>query len=451
MTPQPGKRDLFTTRFGAIATTVGSAVGLGNIWRFPYEAGTNGGGAFMVCYIICIFLLGVPVICAEFVLGRSSRSNYFGAMRHHSRSRFWPLAGYIGILASLMILSFYSVVAGWTVEYTVQSAIGSLDFSDTGGYHEHFDTFVTGNWRPAMWTLIFLALNFGILMRGVRKGIERFSNILMPLLFVLLIVFCINSLAMDGAREGLEFLFRPDFASLTPATMLSALGQAFFSLSLGMGILITYASYFPRSTKLTRTAVTVSMLDLLVAILMGFIIFPAVTSFGLTDESLRGSTLVFVTLPEVFALMPATQVWSVLFFLLLFVAALTSTISIAEVSVAFVCDRFSTSRITATLIVLLPIFGLSTLCALSQAPDSTLTIGSVPVFDFLDDTATNILLPVVAFFTCIYVGWFAPPKLLYKEVSNRGSMAVHTHGLILFILRFIAPLLTAVILLSRFI
>ena len=449
------KTTQFASKLGLIAATVGSAVGLGNVWRFPAETQANGGAAFLIIYIACVFLLGVPVMVAEFALGRAGRSDAVGSFKNLGARKPWWAVGGVAILASYMILCFYMVVAGWTFEYLVASFNGSLYdgcSTATSGFFASKMGEMTGEPRGALVnTYIVIVLNIAVLMLGVQKGIERLSNIMMPLLFVILLILCGVSLTLPGAGQGLEFFLKPDFSKVTSATFLNALGQAFFSLSLGMGILITYASYFPRSTKLTRTAVTVSMLDLLVAILMGFIIFPAVTSFGLTDESLRGSTLVFVTLPEVFALMPATQVWSVLFFLLLFVAALTSTISIAEVSVAFVSDRFSTSRITATLIVLLPIFGLATLCALSQAPDSTLTIGSVPVFDFLDDTATNILLPVVAFFTCIYVGWFAPPKLLYKEVSNRGSMAVHTHGLILFILRFIAPLLTAVILLSRFI
>lgn len=446
MTPQPGKRDLFTTRFGAIATTVGSAVGLGNIWRFPYEAGTNGGGAFMVCYIICIFLLGVPVICAEFVLGRSSRSNYFGAMRHHSRSRFWPLAGYIGILASLMILSFYSVVAGWTVEYTVQSAIGSLDFSDTGGYHEHFDTFVTGNWRPAMWTLIFLALNFGILMRGVRKGIERFSNILMPLLFVLLIVFCINSLTMDGASEGLEFLFRPDFASLTPATMLSALGQAFFSLSLGLGCMLTYSSYFSTGTRLGRSALTTAMLDTVVAILAGVIIFPAVFTYGMSPSA--GPTLVFEVLPSIFHHLPGGVIWSTLFFFLLFLASLTSTISMSEISIAFFTEQLKMKRRSAVILntAIAAVFG--TLCALSFGCLDSLKLFGMTIFNFFDYTTSNVMLPLGGMIISLFAGWRLKRSVLVEEMTCYGTTPFRVMGLLIFLLRWVCPIGIALIFLN---
>lgn len=449
------KKAQFASKIGLIAATVGSAVGLGNVWRFPAETQANGGAAFLIIYIACVFLLGVPVMVAEFALGRAGHSDAVGSFKNLGASRPWWAVGGLAILASYMILCFYMVVAGWTFEYLTASISGSLydgipPTGSAGEFAERMSRMIGSSWNPLINTYIVIVANIVVLMLGVQKGIERMSNVMMPLLFVILLILCGVSLTLPGASAGLEFFLKPDFSKVTSATFLSALGQAFFSLSLGMGILITYASYFPRSTKLTRTAVTVSMLDLLVAMLMGFIIFPAVTSFGLAGESLKGSTLVFVTLPEVFARMPATQVWSSLFFLLLFVAALTSTISIAEVSVAFIADRFKTRRITATLIVLLPIFGLSSICALSQGTLSHVTLAGLTIFDFLDEVATNILLPVVAFFTCIYVGWFAPRRLLLDEVTNRGAMRSRAHGAIRFILRYVAPLLTAIILLSRY-
>lgn len=222
------ERAVFATKFGAIATTVGSAVGLGNIWRFPYEAGAHGGGAFMICYIAFVLLIGVPLLCAEFAMGRGTHSNIFGAYRTLKPRQNWHIAGYIGIVASLMILSFYSVVAGWTVEYSISSAFGTLDFSSTATGHNQFLELTSG-WRPVMWTVVFLLCNFAILIGGVTKGIERASNILMPLLFLLLAAFCVNSFTMPGFNEGITFLFNPDFSKITPSVLLGALGQAFFS------------------------------------------------------------------------------------------------------------------------------------------------------------------------------------------------------------------------------
>lgn len=450
------KKNEFASKIGLIAATVGSAVGLGNVWRFPAETQTNGGAAFLLIYIGCVLLLGIPVMVAEFSFGRAGRSDAVGCFRNLGAGRGWWAVGGMSILASYMILCFYMVVAGWTFEYLWTSLTGSLYESVAGAasldgvFTEKMKEAVTGVWNPLAGTFIVIVINMVVLMIGVQKGIERLSNILMPMLFVILLVIVGVSLTLPGASEGLAFFLKPDFSRITPATVLNALGQAFFSLSLGMGILVTYAAYFPKDTKLTRTAFTVSLLDLLVAFLMGLIIFPAVTSFGLQDGSLEGATLVFVTLPEVFSRMPASQLWSVLFFVLLFVAALTSTISIAEVSVAFMVDRFRMSRVKACLVVLLPLFVFSSLCSLSQGELSGFRIFGMTIFDLLDDVATNIMLPTVSLLMCIYVGWFAPGRLLYDQVTNRGSMKSRLHGPVLFILRYLAPVMIAAILLGRF-
>lgn len=450
------KKAEFASKIGLVAATVGSAVGLGNVWRFPAVTQQNGGAAFLLIYICCVFLLGVPVMIAEFSLGRAGGSDVVGSFKNLGAKRIWWSVGGLAILASYMILCFYMVVAGWTFEYLWQSITGLLyqpveGVTTLGGqFSARMQQFIGGSWDPLINTYVVIILNMVVLMIGVQKGIERLSNVLMPLLFVILIIFACVSMSLPGAAAGIEYFLKPDFSAVNSSTVLSALGQAFFSLSLGMGILVTYSSYFPRDTKLTRTAVTVSMLDLLVAFMMGLVIFPAVTSFGLEGDGLEGATLVFVTLPEVFANMPATQLWSILFFLLLFVAALTSTISIAEVSVAFIVDRFGTNRIKAALIVLLPLFVFSTLCSLSQGPLSGFTLGGKTIFDLLDDVATNMLLPIVSIFVCLYVGWFGPKKLLFDEVTNYGEMRSRFHGPILLILRYVAPLLIAIILLGRF-
>ncbi len=451
----------FSSKIGIIAATVGSAVGLGNVWRFPSEAQSNGGAAFLLIYIGCVLLLGVPVMLAEFSLGRAGGSDAVGSLKKLSPNKKWWIAGALAILTSYMILSFYMVVAGWTFEYLWQSITGYLyepintittNISEIERYDLQFSTrmneFIAEDTAPLINTYIIILINLAILIFGVKKGIERLSNILMPMLFLLLIIFCCVSLSLPKANEGLEFFLNPDFSKVTPSMVVRALGQAFFSLSLGMGILITYASYYPKDTRLTRTAVTVSCLDTLVAIMMGIIIFPAVTSFGLEGHALNGPALVFVTLPEVFAQMPGTQLWSILFFLFLTVAAITSTISIAEVSIAFMQSRCKMSRIKACLTVLLPLFVFSSICSLSQGSLSDITIDGKNIFDFLDSLTSNIMLPVCSILLCVYMGWFADKNLLNNELTNYGEIKVKTFKIISFIIKYIAPILIFSILIS---
>lgn len=447
------KKAQFKSKFGLIAATVGSAVGLGNIWRFPAEAQANGGGAFLIVYIICVFLLGIPVMVSEFAVGRGGASDAVGAFKNLGAKRPWWLVGGLGVLASYLILCFYMVVAGWTFEYLWQSITNGLYQGVTetnGGFQLKMGEYIADGFNSSINNYIVLALNIGVLLAGVQKGIERLSNILMPILFLLLVAFCIVSCTLPKAAEGLEFFLRPDFSKITMGTILNALGQAFFSLSLGMGILLTYSAYFPSSTILTRTAVTVALLDMLVAVLMGFIIFPAVMSFNLGGETLEGATLVFVTLPEVFLRMPGTQIWSILFFLLLLVAAVTSTISIAEVSISFMQDRFKLSRLKAVLATMLPLAVFSTACAYSQSGIEWLQIGGKSLFDALDFFATNICLPVGSIFLCIYVGWFAPKGFMESQLTNNGTVTSHVFNVVLFIIRFVAPVLIAWILISTF-
>lgn len=447
----------FASKIGLVAATVGSAVGLGNVWRFPAETQANGGAAFLIIYIACVFLLGVPVMTAEFALGRAGGSDAVGVFKNIGANRRWWIIGALGIMASYMILMFYMVVAGWTLEYLIQSISGHLydgltaAADSTAHFASRMKEFIADGWNPLVNTYLMIMLNLVVLALGVQKGIERISNILMPLLFLLLLILVGVAMTLPGLKAGLTFFLRPDFSKITTGVVLSALGQAFFSLSLGMGILITYSSYFPRDTRLCRTAVTVSLLDLLVAILMGLIIFPSVTSFGLQNESLQGATLVFITLPEVFAHMPATAIWSSAFFMLLTVAALTSTISIAEVTIAFLADRFRLSRIKACLLTLMPLFLFSSLCSLSQGPLSEITIAGRNIFDFLDFFATNIMLPAGALLLCVNMGWFAPRRLLRDQLTNFGQITSHMPGIITAILRYVAPILILFILLSSII
>ncbi|MDE7080874.1 MAG: sodium-dependent transporter [Muribaculaceae bacterium] len=447
---------LFKTKAGVIAATLGSAVGLGSIWRFPAEAQANGGGAFLLLYLACVLVLGIPVMLAETSLGRAGRADAVGSYMKLAPGKHWWIAGALGVLASYLIISFYMVVAGWTLQYLWDSISGALydgavsesALALESTFHHRMERYIGSDMAPLISTFVMIALNAGVLMMGVQKGIERASNIMMPLLFVLLLIFSIYALTLPGAGEGLEFFFRPDFSKITWSVAANALGQTFFSLSLGIGILITYASYYPSSTNLVSTSVTVSVLTTFVAVMMGVIIFPTVFSFNLDLSQLRGTTLVFVTLPEVFSQMPGGRWWSVLFFLLLLVAALTSTISLSEVSILFVQKRFRRSRVAATLIMMCPLFLFSALCSLSFGSLADLKLFGLTIFNFLDTFTTNWLLPVCAFCTVIFMGWFAPRGTLRDQVTDRGTVATRLYPAICFIVRWVAPVLILVILIT---
>ena len=431
-------RTQFATRLGVIATTVGSAVGLGNIWRFPYEAGVHGGGAFLIIDLFFIFIIGVPVVCAEFIIGRHTGSNIRGAFRALAPGKPWGLVSYIGLAASVLILSFYSVVAGWTMHYTVKSAGGFTARMTADTLHAQFDAFASSDVLPVVWTLVFLTVNYFILSRGVQKGIERMSNILMPMLFVILLLFTVNSLTMPGAADGVRFLFMPDFSEITPSVVLGAMGQAFFSLSLGLGCLITYSSYFKRDTPLLRTSLITAGLDTLVAILAGIIIFPAVFTFG--QEPAAGPKLVFEVLPSIFANMSGGAGWSTLFFLLLFLASLTSTISMAEITIAYFEEEFGMSRKSATALSIGIAMTLGSLCALSFGSLGGLKIFDMTLFDLFDYTSSNILLPVGGMIISVFVGWVLDRSVVRGELTAGGGRITATGvRCVVFCLRWLAP------------
>lgn len=445
----------FSSKLGLIAATVGSAVGLGNIWRFPAVAQQGGGAAFLIAYVVCVLLLGIPVMLAEFALGRAGGTDAIGSFgRVSPRHKGWAVFGALAVLTAFLIAVFYSVVTGWTMEYLVESVSGGL-YAPEGGltagpelFKLKMSNYVASDLRPVIFTSIVVILNICVLLGGVTKGIERLSNILMPMLFVLLLIFVGVALTLPKAGEGLEFFFKPDFSKLTAETLLSALGQAFFSLSLGMGILMTYAAYYPPSTRLTRTASTVSILDMLVAVMMGVIIFPAVMSFNLQDHGIAGTTLAFVTLPEVFARMPLSQLWSALFFLLLTIAALTSTVSIIEVTIKCLQDRLKMSRRAACWLLCVPLLVLSIVCSLSLGPLSHYRLLGRNMFDFLDFVTAEFMLPIAAIGTCLFVGWVAPKGLLRKQLTNNGKLHSWISGAALFIIRYLAPVLIALVLIS---
>lgn len=451
---------LFRSKIGLIAATVGSAVGLGTVWRFPAEVQGNGGAAFLLVYVACVFLLGIPLMLTEFALGRGMRSDAVGVFRKQAPGTKWWTVGAAAVLASFMILCFYMVVGGWTLDYLVQSVTGSL-FAGLGQgatdavADNYFtavkDAIVCSDYESALYTAAFVIINILVLLGGVQKGIERMSNIVMPLLFVILLLFCVISLTLPGSGAGVEFFLKPDFSKITPGVCINALGQALFSLSLGMGILVTYGAYFRDNTNLGQTSVIVSSLTLLVALLMGLIIFPAVSAFGLTGHGLSGTTLVFVTLPEVFASMPFSAGWAALFFVLLAVAALTSTVSIAEVVVRFLQERTGCSRTRAVVTVLVPVIFLAGICAMSFGPLSGFKVFGLIIFDALDTATNNLLLPLVALGTCIYVGWFAPKGFFIGQVTNGGKYRPAFARVCLFIVRWLAPVAILLIFITNII
>lgn len=431
------QRAVFTTRLGAVAAAVGSAVGLGNIWRFPYEAGSHGGGAFMLCYITFILIIGIPVICAEFIMGRQTRSNEFRSFRALAPGKpGWSWVAFTGIICAVLILGFYSVVAGWTVEYIWLAISGEL-LNSSNDLNATFTEAIAGGWRPVFWTILFLVLNYVVLSRGVQKGIEKLNNVLMPLMFVLLIILCVNSLFMPGASEGIKFLFLPDFSKLTPDVILSALGQSFFSLSIGVGTMLTYASYFSDRTPLARTAFTTAILDTLVAILAGVMIFPAVFSFGM--QPAQGPALVYEVLPQVFRSITGGVIWASIFFFLLFLASISSTISMSEIQIAFLIEELHMTRRKANLTVLIVAITLGTICALSFGPLKDATVCGKTIFDLFDYISSNIFMPLCGMLLSFFVGWKLDRAVIRRQLTNNGTLTSRALPFIVLCLKWIAP------------
>ncbi len=438
-------RAVFGSKFAAIVTTVGSAVGLGNIWRFPYEAGSHGGGAFMLCYCVFAILICLPVLIAEFILGRSSRSDAVGSYEKYSDKKIWKLAGFISVSASILIMGFYCVVGGWTLEYCIESLFGIVDFSSEEAGHRQFLSMTSG-WASVYWAIAFSLCNYLILVRGVTKGIEKMSSFLMPMLFLILLIFCIHSFFLPGFGEGMSFLFHPDFSKINSSTLIGALGQAFFSLSLGMGCMITYSSYFTDQTKLGKTAVTTMVLDSMVALMSGIIIFPAVFSYGFSPAA--GPTLVFEVLPNIFYRMVGGGIWSTLFFLLLFVASITSIVSVTEIFISVLVDQKKMSRKKASTVACSIGTVLSILCALSLGPCREIAIGNTSLFDVLDYLASNILMPIGGMMCAVFVGWVVDRRYIKAQLTNGGQHKFPLLKPLVFFLRYICPLAVLLIFLD---
>lgn len=449
------ERENFGSKLGVVLAAAGSAVGLGNIWRFPVETGQNGGAAFIIIYILCIVLLGLPIMMSEFLIGRSTHSNTAGAYRKLAPGTPWKWVGRLGVLSGFVILSYYAVVAGWTAEYTVLAASNYFEGKTTADFPRIFSELFANPWICTLWMLAFMVLTHIVVVRGVKSGIEKFSKVMMPALFVIILILVVCSVLQPGASKGVEFLLKPDFSKVDGSVILSAMGQAFFSLSLGLGCLCTYASYFGKDTNLAKTALNVSVIDTLVAIMAGFIIFPAVFSAGYELNSNDvGPSLIFITLPNVFqqafgAVPMLAYVFAVMFYFLLVVAALTSTISMHEVVTAYVSEEFSMKRRKAAWIVTIACSVVGVFCALSFGPLSDFKLFGLSIFDFFDYVSSNIFLPVGGMFIAIFTGWYLNRKFVKDEITNGGTVRAPYFKALVFVLRFVAPIAIGLILLNQ--
>ena len=440
------QRSTFGSKFGAVAVVGGSVVGLGNIWRFPYVAGENGGAAFILVYVTISLLISVPVMLSEFAVGRHSRSNAFRAIRKLSPHGFWSGIGYLGIVSSFIILGFYSVIAGWSLEFIGESIVGGFAQKSAPEISQQFNEFVASGWRPIGWTILFLVLNAVVVALGIEKGIERYNKILMPLMVLILIGLSINSASLSGFQEGVSFLLHPDFGKINGRVLVQALGQSFFSMSIGMGAMMTYGSYIKDGENLYRVGSTVAIADVCIAILSGLAIFPAVFSFGISPTS--GPELVFITLPSRFAQMTGGGVLAVLFFVLLFFASITSSFSLMEVLVACVSEEAKVSRLKAVIVTFMAVVPLSILCALSQMPGSRLVLGGKNLFDLFDYVSSNFLLPLGGLAVVIFVGWVLDKKIMRQEFTSGERYGTKIFPAIRILIQFVIPVIITILFLN---
>ena len=438
------ERASFGSKLGVILATAGSAVGLGNVWRFPYMAGENGGAVFIMIYVGCVLLLGIPCMISEFIIGRHAQANTARAYRKVGGKNPLSYIGYMSVLTGFLITGYYAVVSGWCLQYIWASLIGQLE-GDPAFFRTYFATFSQDPVKPIYWTVIVLFATYLIIEHGVRDGIEKASKMMMPTLFVLLLIIVGASLMLPNAEKGVAFLFKPDKEMINGDVFLAALGQSFYSMSIAMGCICTYASYFSKHTNLTTSAIQIGVIDCLVAILAGLMIFPAAFSVGVNPDS--GPSLIFITLPNVFqqafGAMPVVGYFiSLLFYALLSMAALTSLISLHEVSTAFFQEEFRIPRKYAALIVTVAACVMGAFCSLSLGPTgSILSMFGKTLFDIFDFVTGQIFLPIVGFLTCILIGWFVPHKMVHDEFTNQGTLRVKRFfHLYLFLVKYVCPL-----------
>lgn len=435
-----------------VLATAGSAVGLGNVWRFPYMAGQNGGATFIIIYIVCVLLLGLPCILGEFIIGRHGAANTARAYSRISGGSPWRFVGYMGVLTGFLITGYYAVVSGWCLQYIFASFMGELN-GDPAYISRYFADFSSSPLRPVLWTVAILAATHFIIIRGVRQGIERASKAMMPTLFILLLIVVVSSCMLPGASKGVEFLFRPDFSKMNGSMLLAAMGQSFYSLSIGMGCLCTFASYFSRQTNLVRSAANIIAIDTFIAILAGLMIFPAAFSVGINPDS--GPSLIFITLPNVFQQafgnMPVVSyIISVLFYGLLVLAALTSTISMHEIGTAFIYEEGKVSRAKGAWVETIVCGIIAVFCSLSQGAVEGLGFFGKDFLSNCDNLTAQFLMPLSSFITCLFLGWYVPKKIVRDEFTNWNTVSGKLFPVFLFTIRFICPICIFLIFLHQF-
>ena len=442
----------FGSKLGVVLATAGSAVGLGNVWRFPYMAGENGGAVFIIIYLMCVLILGIPCMVSEFIIGRHGAANTARAYNRMAEGSAWKYVGFLGVITGFLITGYYAVVSGWCLQYVCGAALGGLN-GDAEYVQKYFADFSSHPVKPIITTVAFLAITHFVIVRGVRNGIEKVSKMMMPVLFILLLIIVVASCLLPGAADGIKFLFKPDFSKVDSGVFLGALGQSFYSLSIAMGCICTYASYYSRHTNLLNSALQISLVDCMVAILAGLMIFPAAFSVGISPDS--GAKLVFITLPNVFqqafASMPALgYVISVLFYLLLAVAALTSLISLHEVSTAFLQEEMKVSRAVAAIIVTVSCSVIGAFCSLSLGAWDGLSLFGMSLFDLFDFVTGQIFLPIGGLLTCIFMGWVVSKDTIRDEFTNWGTARGTFFGVYFFCVRYVCPVCILLIFLHQF-
>jgi len=445
------ERANFGSKLGIILATAGSAVGLGNVWRFPYMTGQNGGAVFIVIYVICVLVLGIPCMISEFIVGRHGQANTARAFRKLADGTPWTVIGYMGVLTGFLITGYYAVVSGWCLQYIWASLVGHLQ-GDPEYFKAYFADLSSDPVKPVLWTFVMLGITYLIVEHGIRDGIEKVSKMLMPTLFVLLLIIVIASCMLPDAGKGIEFLLKPDFTKINGDVFLGALGQSFYSLSIAMGCLCTYASYFSKQTDLRKSAIQIGVIDSVVAVLAGLMIFPAAFSVGVNPDS--GPSLIFITLPNVFAQAFASMplvgyVISLMFFLLLTLAALTSLISLHEVSTAFFHEELVITRKKAALLVTISTSIIGAFCSLSLGAVDGLVIFGKSLFDWFDFITGQIFLPTVGFLTCMFIGWYVPHKVVRDEFTNWGTLSGRFFHLFIFLVKYVCPLAILIIFLHQ--
>jgi NSS family neurotransmitter:Na+ symporter len=448
MNKQLIKRGGFSSSFGVLAATLGSAVGLGNIWKFPYLTGANGGAGFLLIYLLATLVIGLPVMIAEITVGRAAKANPITALQTLTPSRLpWWLVGVAGVVAAFLILSFYSEVVAWVFAYVFKAIGGSILSSDPHVTEAAFTSLISDPLQSLLWQWAVLVFIGAILLMGVTKGIEGITKKLMPILFLLLLVLCAVSLSLDKAVDGLAFLFRPDFSKITAAVVLTAMGLAFFKLSLGLGTMITYGSYFRDDQNIPQTTLRVMAADLCVSMLAGIAIFPAVFTFGFQPAA--GPALVFITIPAVFSQIPGGYLLMVAFFVLAAVAATGAMLSLMEVPVVILHERMRMSRAKATMLTIALLMLLGSTCALTNNVLADFKLFGMNMFDLFDFVSSNVLLPLGGISLALFVGWTWGADQFARALSNHGTLAnAGTARVVFFLLRYVSPLLILLVMLK---